>query len=500
MTAQASISPVSLSYVAALRGVKPRRPGQPFTYLVVDCQNPEWLVALAASNPDGQFYGLSSQASLCAKGEDLARERLADNVKFVCATARQAADRLEQDCSWLPQVSYLCCNETVGNESVSATDRTALFDLAAKLVMPGGIFTTTYRTSDDEEGLLRFVVKELAPEMNAQQAIEFLDEIKKLGSAYFAKHIDHAMKLASAASHKMPDEFFSAFDQGESTSATFDTFLAMGARGFAYAGDGHISSNYLELSLPPEAQPIVLSCISHPLYEPLKDFSMNRLVRSDIWCRQPVVTTSNPAELFSGFSFGVPASRESIPSSIAAVGKTIQIDSPIYCKVLDLMTLLPISVGDFLAHPTGQNHTAQEALEAIQILVACGIAMPMRGQNTPAKFSALEQPRLCGNHNRYLDQTAINDASLYFASTVLGDACEISARDALVMQALDRVGLVKSISALLPELQRIANNPRLAAQIMDVAVPTEETARQMIESTLNQSIIRWYAYGILEAA
>lgn len=500
MNAQASISPVSLSYVAALRGVKPRRSGQPFTYLVVDCQNPEWLVALAASNPDGQFFGLSPQASLCAKGEDLARERLADNVKFLCATARQAIERIQQNSAYLPAMNYVCCNETSCNESVCATDRTALFDLATALVAPGGIFSTTYRTNESEEGLLRFIVKEFSPEMSAAQAIEFLDELKKLGGAYFAKHIDHAMKLASAASHNMPDEFFSALDQGEPSSTTFDTLIAMGSRGFAYAGDGHISSNYLELSLPPEAQPIVISCIGNPFYEPLKDFAMNRLTRNDVWCRQPVPTTSNPAELFSGFAFGIPTPRESVPSSFNAVGKIIPLDTPLFSKLIDLMTLLPVGVGDFLAHPTGEGHTAEETLEAIQILVACGIAVPMRGQDTPAKFSALEKPRLCGKHNRYLDQTPINNASMYFASTVLGDACEISARDALVMQALDRVGLVNSISALLPELERIANNPRLAAQVMDVAVPTEETARRMIESTLNESIIKWYAYGILEAA
>lgn len=500
MTSNASFSPVSLSYVAALRGVKPRRQGQPFTYLVVDCQNPEWLVALAASNLEGQFFGLSSNTSLCAKGEDLARERQASNVKFLCATARQAAERIEQNPSYLPQLNYLYCDETTGNENVSATDRTALFDLATKLVAPNGLFATTYKTCESEDGLLRFLVREFAPEMNAEQAIEFLTELKKIGGTYFNKHIDHAMKLANATSRKMPDEFFAMFDQGDACSTTFDTLVAMGGRGFAYAGDSRISSNYLELSLPPEAQPVVMSCISNPLYEPLKDFAMNRLARNDIWCRQPAITSVNPAELFGAFSFGIPTSREAVPANIAAPGKTIALDTPLFNKIIDLMVMLPLSVGDFLAHPSGQGHAPNEVLEAIQILVACGIAVPMRGQDTPAKFSALDQPRMCGNHNRYLDQASINSPSLYFASTVWGDAYQVSARDALVMQALDRAGLANSISALLPELQRIANNPKLAAQIMDVAMPTEETARQMIESSLNQSIIRWYAYGILEAA
>jgi hypothetical protein len=54
-----SFSPVSLSYIAALRGFKPRRPGEAFTYALVNCPSPELLIGLAASNPEGQFYGLT---------------------------------------------------------------------------------------------------------------------------------------------------------------------------------------------------------------------------------------------------------------------------------------------------------------------------------------------------------------------------------------------------------------------------------------------------------
>ena len=71
-------SPVSLSYAAALRGVLPRRPGEAFTYAVLGGAEPNLLVGLAASNPEGQFYGfvpdeaalqaITAQAQSCDVG------------------------------------------------------------------------------------------------------------------------------------------------------------------------------------------------------------------------------------------------------------------------------------------------------------------------------------------------------------------------------------------------------------------------------------------------
>ena len=68
------------------------------------------------------------------------------------------------------------------------------------------------------------------------------------------------------------------------------------------------------------------------------------------------------------------------------------------------------------------------------------------------------------------------------------------------MQALDRAGLANSVSALLPELERLAKNPALAAYVTDLAEPTATSAHDMIEDTVSRSIVQWYAYGLLEAA
>ena len=336
--------------------------------------------------------------------------------------------------------------------------------------------------------------------MNADQAKSFLDDIKKLGGSFLAQNPKTAAELSAAINQNMPDEFFDAFDKGEARSTTFDTMVALRPRGFTYAGDSHIASNYVELSVPPEAQDVIATCRNHILYEPIKDFALNRQVRSDIWCYKPTGQSANLADLFGCFTYGITVPRSEVPSEFRAEGKVIPLTSPLYTSLIDLMTLMPLGIGDFLSHPTGVVFEAKDIVSAIQILVACGIAQPMRGVYASNNVTNVVKPRLVGQFNQYLDKTAVTGAKMWLASPVAGNAMAITARDALVIQALGRAGLANSVSALLPELERLAKNPAQAACVMDATKPTEETARTMIEDVVEKSIVQWYAYGLLEAA
>ena len=68
------------------------------------------------------------------------------------------------------------------------------------------------------------------------------------------------------------------------------------------------------------------------------------------------------------------------------------------------------------------------------------------------------------------------------------------------MQALNRVGLTDSVSALLPELSRIAGTPAAQTIIKTNDEPTPEIAHAMVLEIVEKSLPQWYAYALLEAA
>lgn len=484
-----SFAPVSLSYMAALKGYVPRQPGEAFTYALANCVSADLLIALAASNPEGKFYGFIGDTDLCTKATKQALERQVSNVWFL---GMKVSNLVKGDAT-LPEFDYLVCDES--QKALTNAERAAIFDCAANNMKAGGLFNYIYRAYNDAGDALRFLVREFAPEMNAEQASDFLLEIKKLGKLYLKTQPSLAAKLDQAIAKNMPDEFFALFDEGEARSATFDTVVAMRSRGLTYAGAGQVANNYVELSIPAEAQPIVLECRNNPLYESIKDFAALNEVRSDIWCKHPAAMSSNPAELFGGFAYGITLPESEVPESVEVFGKSVDLSAPIYKKLIGLMTMQPAGIGDFLQHPDGKDFTASETLEAVQVLVALGIARPMRGAREASNVTSVAQPRFSGSFNRYIDKLSVTDEGLAMASPVMGDIINVSKRDVLVMQALNRAGLENSVSALLPELERLAKVSATSS-----SEPTAEIAHQMITDAVSQSIVQWYAYGLLEAA
>ncbi|MDD3370776.1 MAG: methyltransferase regulatory domain-containing protein [Alphaproteobacteria bacterium] len=489
-------SPVSLRYISALHGRVPQKAGNPFTYADASCVNAEDLVCLAASNPEGTFFGFIPDAEEYKEAMLVAEQRGASNITFLPGTPAEIAARLEKEPELLPPLDFLCSNGNAG--PLPAAERDALFSLAEKQLVEGGILTTTYKAYSSEDGALRFLIQKLVPEMNAEQKKEFLTEIKKLGVLYFFRHFDMADLLDKAIADEKPEDFFSIFEKTPAESATFETLLAAGSRRFAYGGDADMASNYVELTVPHEAQDIVSACQNSPLYEIVKDFALNRDQRSDIWIKSPCDTSADPAELFGGFAYGLSVPRSDIPATYTAKGKKIDLSSPLYMAVLNLMAIMPIGVGDALVHSSLSGAAPENILEVFQILVACGFAKPMRGVMTEISLKNITSPKLCGNFNLHLDKTLV-EKDVLFASEVMGCGIVLSAKDALVLQALNRGGIVGSAKALLPELERLANAPA-APIVLGSGVPSVETATKIIVETMEASLSKWYSLALLEAA
>jgi hypothetical protein len=491
-TTSTSPSPVSLSYMASLRGYVPRTPGKNFTYALANCSSAELLIGLAASNPEGRFYGLISDASAYVKALKQLEERQVNNASFLPVNFENAEDLAD-----LPMLDYLVCDETV--KPLSPAARAGLFDVAAARLKPNGLFNCSYKAYDKPESALQFIVHEFAPEMNADQAFTFLKEIKMLGEKFFATHPDLAAKLDAAIAKRMPDEFFDFIDVGACTSPTFDTIVALRSRGLVFGAAAQVEGNYVELSIPYDAQSIVISCSDNPLCEPIKDLAALRQMRSDIWCKSEAAMSKQLPELFGSFAYGITLPLEKVPQQVDVFGKKVDVSGPLYRSLIELMTMQPMGIGDFLAHTTGKGFNDTDVVGAVQVLVALGIARPMRGAREESHVHSMAQPRFRGNFNRYMDQVPVAGDTI-MASAVMGDVMNVSSRDVLVMQALNRAGLANSVSALLPELQRLAKNPASAAAIMDVAEPTAEVAHRMIDDVVTESFVQWYAYGLLEAA
>jgi len=498
MKPQSMFSPVSLHYIAALRGNKPKKTGTEFSYAEINCTSPESLICLAASNPEGHFYGFLQDEATRQEADHLAKERETTNVIFLKGTPSEILDKVNKGTTQLPMLDVLCCDER--QKALTPEQHTALFDLAQKQIVPGGLFVSSYRAYDQNDGALRFLVRELAPEMNEAQKRDFLAEIKILGLSYLSRNPKMREALQSAISNDAPQKFFALFDDGApAASETFNNLVAASRRGMAYAGDATMALNFVEMAVPKQAQDLIVSCRNNPLYEPIKDFALDRLTRSDIWVKAPFEQSTDPKVLFGGFAYGLIVTQNKIPPFFAAMGKSIDLSSPLFIKVMELMSIMPIGVGDALVHSSCKNEAPEKILEVFQLLVACGFASPMRGFLSPIESANITNLRLAGGFNRFIEKTDLGNQDVTFSSQVAGYGLVFPVQDAFVMQAIGRAGFSNSVTALLTELQRIANTPTAIPNVKNVS-PTQEIAHKMILDIVEQSLPQWYAFAILEAA
>lgn len=482
------LSPIRLSYAAALRHVKPLNPQDGFSYAQVGVFTPLNFMALAASNPQGKFYALISNDTLLKKAQKVATERQVTNATFISST-----DELPMN------LTYLCYE----NITTSPSEEESIFDLAEKHLAPSGLLCYRYHAYNNHDDCLRFLVEEYAPELSDEQALEFLSELKILGTTYFSKNLIAQNALNNAIDAKDPSLFFTTCIPNDDTSIASGTFEVMKnllERSFSFAGSADIAANYIQLAAPAETHDTLEKCKGHLLYEIIKDFTIDEPIRSDIWVKQPVTQTDDLAELYGFFTYGIMQPRDRVPQSLSTNGTSIPLTSPLFTRLIDLMCTLPMTIGDFLQHPSGEGMDPDEVIAAVQVLVACGLAKPMR-THYEGKISAdVEAPKWSNTFNDYLTHLAISEPTVLLASPIVGSPLTIPARDAMVMQALHRVGMRNCAGVLLPEIETlIKNNPALAAQILDAADPSDETIRNILTTTITRSMTSWYAYGLLAA-
>lgn len=475
-----SPSPVHLRYIAALRGIAPSEPETPFTYVRIGAFDPESLTCLAASNPEGRFYGLHEDPLLSEKAQDAANQRGLVNITFG-NLASSVPDT----------VAFIVCD--VASTSFSEEKRATLFDFAQKHLLANGLFCLRYATAPNEEALTRFAIDALASETAPKDQTTLWHKIEILGKNCFARAPQTKDLLALARTNGLVAKDIAS-------SGSFSVMADLLPREFSYVGDAVISANYADLSVEKEIQETLLPFESSLFYEPIKDFALCRLVREDIWARRPVTQTLDPVALFNTFTFGISEMNKPLPSTLEIPsGRTLSFQTPLMKALIGLMTKMPAGIGDFLSVPSGKGFAPDDVLSCVQLLVATHIASPMRG-----RYAIRRDPKSAvattSKINRFLNTMVVESSTVSVASPVVGNGIVLSVREALVLQAIARAGIANAAGALYKELGALSErNPALAATIMDHAEPSHEMADALMRNVLEKEMLRWYAYGLMAA-
>ncbi|MGB4101811.1 MAG: methyltransferase regulatory domain-containing protein [Alphaproteobacteria bacterium] len=492
------LGPIELSYAAALRGIVPRAAGVPFRYIRCGAMDVQEMLGLAASNPDGEFVFVLPDSMQANAAQARARALRLSNLAFLGMSLAALRSAVADGTQKLATADYVCIDCTHDRPGSTHQDAMALADV---LTAPGGLFACRYAPFATPEDSLRFMVTEFLPELPPEQHVEFLHELKQIGQTYFSTHPQQALALNQALGMQQPEQFLKGFGTSNPGSNTLSMIVGMNQHHFGFVGDAVFAANYLEMMVPAAAQEIVYGLREHLLYEIIKDFASARAFRTDIWVKPSAVLSGNLAQLFGGFYYGMTDVGVALPEKLSVAEQEVDLKTPLVARLLKLMQVMPITIGDFLAHEVGQEFKPTETVMAIQILVACGVIAPMRGSFSGMGQADHHYPRLLGQYNQQLRGMVIDGACALLASPVAGRPLRLDLPEALVLQAVDRVGFAESADSLMSELVRVSGNPAQARLIFTVGKnPAPEFAENLIREVCMANMVGWYALGILDVA
>lgn len=487
--------PVTLSYVLALRGVRPRLPLEAFTYAELDCGSAERLILLAACNPEGTFFGFDPDIDALKKAAENAESMGVRNLTFSHASIADLKKAVDDKLIANNSFDYVIYNEA---DAKTKAPLATLSLLGQELIRAGGVMAYRYNAmagGDPSTTLFKNVLRSLLDETPSADE-SFARDVRLLGIHYFLANPDKASAFDDALKQGKGVAWLkeNAATQSEPVK-TLDVGASLSAHGMTFLGSAAISGNYLELSTPEGAHLALGARRQSKLYEALKDLAMHTNERIDIWGKEPLQRTENMINLFGGFTFGTIESPERVARTVTFQGKMISFMGPLYDSILSLATVMPVTMGDLVHHETMKDVDSMTVLNSVQLLVACGILQPMR-----ASFDDsidMDNPKLVGSYNQSLRTQRLELQDYVFASSVIGRPVSFPAMQTLVVQALDKGGLQNIAALLSDELMRLSGHPYLRPLGLSEPEKAVAEALRQIENAFNQSMVRWFSLGIL---
>ena len=487
--------PITLSYVMALRGVRPRLPKEDFTYGELGCGTGERIVLLAACNPEGVFFGFDSDIEKLNKAAEKAEEVGIKNVTFSKASATELKEAVDAKIISGKSFDYLVYNDAGNAQSETPA---VICDVTKCLLRDNGVLAyryATYNEANADELLFKSLTRHILAEQ-PDKGEALAQEWRGLSHAYLSNHPALAQAFDKALSEGKGFEWLRNASNGDTkTSKTLEVSQLFSGRELTYLGSANLSANYMELSAPDACHKALEAKRLHPLYESLKDLATGTNERIDLWGREPLVRTDNLVSLFSEFTFGVTEPAEQVVRTVTFQGKSISFAGPLYDSVISLASVMPTTMGDLVHHETLSQVDAITILNTVQLLVACGILTPMR-----SSFEGgidMSNPKLVGTYNQSLRKIRPDIQEYAFASVVAGRPVFFSGLNTLVLQNLDKGGVDGIAGFMCDDLLRLAQHPHLQPLNLNSTTRAAEEAYNQIEISFQQYMVRWFSLGLI---
>jgi SAM-dependent methyltransferase len=407
-----------------------------YSYCELGCGQGLGTLIAAAANPLGRFVGYDFNPAQIAKANDLAERAGLANVKFVEESFAALAARGEADGSKFDVVVLHGIYSWI-----SVDNRRHIVEFIRARLKPGGMVYVSYNCMPGWAAFapVQRLMREFAKrrpgrsDKSVVAAMEFVNQLAGKGARYLRANEPVLKNLARMADKDKTYLAHEYLNQHWEALYHVDVARDMEEARLEYVGSATISDNIVALSAPPEVSAMLAGADS-AMAETVKDFSVNRQFRRDLFVRGPVRLSAAQFVHELGavrFTLTIPAERTTLKLTTAA--GELSSNEPIVKPLLEALKAGDASFAEMAALPELSAAPPWQVAQALSLLVESGQARPVLppGAAHRAPAQAL---------NSLLIETARHDDSMQFlAAPAIGSGAFVAHPEQLVLLALREI-------------------------------------------------------------
>ncbi|WP_369062430.1 class I SAM-dependent methyltransferase [Caulobacter sp. 73W] len=372
------LAPAHLGFAALVAGARPPALSGEFNYCELGCGQGVSVNVLAATNPQGRFWGMDFNPAQIANARKMAADAQLTNVEFRDWSFAQAIERADD----LPRFDIIALHGVltwISEENVSQ-----ILAFIERTLQPGGLVYVSYNALPGWSQALSF--RHMARQVYLKgdidtaptRALDLAQRMKDAGGVYFAVNPTLEPKLANLRTqpgayfaHEYLNRHWRPFHFSEVAER-------MGEARLDFVTSAGLMENIPEAATTPDAAAVIAQEAGGDRVwtEQLRDFANNKGFRRDIFGRG--LNLLNPVELaltLHGQHFALAAPRGRISLSFSGPMGEMSGPEPVYTPVLDRLAAGPASFVELQGLVPEQNLAL--AIQVLTLLVHSKQVLPV---------------------------------------------------------------------------------------------------------------------------
>jgi SAM-dependent methyltransferase len=436
------MAPEHLNYALLLRGCRPPRLGEPFTYCELGCGHGLTSNLLAAANPQSHFWATDFNPTHIASARRLAQAGGLANIEFSDASFAEFGNAA------LPEFDYITLHGVYS--WVSDENRRHIVDFVRRKLRPGGAFYISYNclpgwasgapmrklfidfASLGQEPILR----------RATKAIDFTTRLAELKHGFFAANPSAASRLKSLKGRPINYIVHEYFNRDWRPQYFSEVSQDLAAAKLVYADSAELGDELETLAMGEAAGRLLNEVSDRTFRETLRDFMRNQQFRRDIFVKGAApLTVREKEDLLARVPFALVRSRESLPEKFRLGSAEIKLKPEIYGPILEALESGPKTFADLVELPSTKALGVRSIQQALTLLSARNHAAPCVMDVEAAKLSARRFNKVL------LDEAQVGDRFQALAAPLIGNGLPVSWIEQVFLAGLERRGDVASFAS-----------------------------------------------------